>query len=70
MAKDFQLFLHTVDEYERFANHLPVKSTDSLTDGYSEADYIGIQTKLMISLTKRMIKKKMIQMMKSSGLKI
>lgn len=48
MIKDFQLYLYTVDEYKRFANHLPVKSTESLTDDYSEADYIGIQVRLMI----------------------
>ena len=48
MGKSFQLYLHTVDEYKRFANHLPVKSTDSLTDDYSEADYIGIQVRLML----------------------
>ena len=48
MAKDFQLYLYTVDEYKKFANHLPVKSTDSLTDDYSEADYIGIQVRLML----------------------
>lgn len=48
MEKDFQLFLHTVDEYKRFANHFPMKSTGSLTYDYSEADYIGIQVRLML----------------------
>lgn len=48
MANNFQLYLHTVDEYKRFANHLPVKNTPSLTDDYSEADYVGIQVRLML----------------------
>lgn len=48
MASGFQLFLYTVDEYRRFANHLPVKDPAGLTDDYTEADYIGIQVKLML----------------------
>jgi len=48
MASGFQLFLYTVDEYRRFANHLPVKSPGDLSDDYTEADYIGIQVKLML----------------------
>lgn len=48
MTTNFQLFLYTVDEYKRFANHLSVKKLDSLSDGYSEADYIGIQVRLML----------------------
>lgn len=48
MASSFQLFLYTVDEYRRFANHLPVKDPAGLTDDYTEADYIGIQVKLML----------------------
>lgn len=48
MASDFQLFLYTIDEYRRFANHLPVKQPNSLSDDYSEADYIGVQVRLML----------------------
>lgn len=48
MATDFQLFLYTVDEYKRFANYLPVKQFDSLSGDYSEADYVGIQVRLML----------------------
>ena len=48
MASGFQLFLYTVDEYKRFANHLPVKNPAGLSDDYSETDYIGIQVKLML----------------------
>lgn len=48
MATNFQLFLYTVEEYKRFQNNLPIKKTESLTDDYSEADYIGIQVRLML----------------------
>lgn len=48
MASIFQLFVYTVDEYKRFANHLPVKSPSAISDEYTEADYIGIQVKLML----------------------
>ena len=48
MANNFQLFLYTVDEYKRFAEHLPVKVSNNLNDGYSEKDYIGIQVRLML----------------------
>lgn len=48
MIKDFQLYLYTVDEYKRFANHLPVESTVFFTDDYSEADYVGVQVRLML----------------------
>ena len=48
MTSSFQLFLYTVDEYKRFANHLPVKSPTGLSGTYEEADYIGIQVRLML----------------------
>ena len=48
MVSNFQLFLYTVDEYKRFANHLPVNNTAGLTGNYSEEDYIGIQVRLML----------------------
>lgn len=48
MVNNFQLFLYTVDEYKRFANHLPVNNTAGLTGNYSEEDYIGIQVRLML----------------------
>lgn len=48
MVNNFQLFLYTVDEYKRFANHLPVNNPDGLTGNYSEEDYIGIQVRLML----------------------
>lgn len=32
MATNFQLFLYTVDEYKRFAEHLPVKTSNNLND--------------------------------------
>ena len=48
MATNFQLFLYTVDEYKRFAEHLPVKTSNNLNDIYSEKDYIGIQVRLML----------------------
>lgn len=48
MASSFQLFLYTVDEYKRFANHLPIKSPAGLSDDYTEADYIGVQVRLML----------------------
>lgn len=47
MATAFQLFLYTVDEYNRFAKQLPVKKIDH-TESYSEADYVGIQMRLML----------------------
>lgn len=48
MSNGFQLFLYTVDEYRRFAKHLPIKSPAGLSDGYAEADYIGVQVRLML----------------------
>ena len=48
MVNNFQLFLYTVDEYKRFADHLHVNNTDGLTGNYSEEDYIGIQVRLML----------------------
>ena len=48
MANSFQLFLYTVDEYKRFANHLPIKKPTGLSDDYAESDYIGIQVRLML----------------------
>lgn len=48
MDNDFQLFLCTVDEYKRFANHLPVSKRTGLSDNYTEADYVGIQVRLML----------------------
>lgn len=48
MSSNFQLFLYTVDEYKRFAKHLPVKSPEGLSDNYTEADYIGVQVRLML----------------------
>lgn len=48
MVTDFTLFLYTVDEYKRFTKHLPVKETFSLSDDYSEDDYVGIQVRLML----------------------
>ena len=41
-------FLYTVEEYKRFAKSLSTEKTHSLLDTYTEVDYIGIQTKLMI----------------------
>lgn len=41
-------FLYTVEEYKRFEKSIPTEKNHSLLDTYTEADYIGIQTKLMI----------------------
>jgi len=41
-------FLYTVEEYKRFEKSIPTEKKHSLLDTYTEADYIGIQTKLMI----------------------
>lgn len=48
MINAYQLFLYTVDEYKRFQNNLPVKNSSSLTDEYSETDYICVQVRLML----------------------
>lgn len=48
MTTNFQLFLYTVDEYKRFANHLSVKNLENISESCSEADYIGIQVRLPI----------------------
>lgn len=48
MASNFQLYLYTLDEYRRFSNFLAVKNPTSLSDDYSESDYIGIQVRLML----------------------
>lgn len=41
-------FLYTVEEYKRFEKSIPTEKNHLLLDTYTEADYIGIQTKLMI----------------------
>lgn len=48
MKTNLTLFQYTVDEYIRFKKELPVTSPNSITDGYLEADYIGIQVRLML----------------------
>ena len=37
-----------MDEYKRFMKHLPVNDRDLLEDSYNEADYVGVQTRLML----------------------
>ena len=48
MKTNLTLFQYTVDEYMRFMKELSVVKPNSITDGYSEADYIGIQVRLML----------------------
>ncbi len=48
MSTNLELFLYTMDEYIRFANHLPLKKDADFLDKYSESDYIGIQVRLML----------------------
>ncbi len=48
METNLQLYIYTVNEYKRFAKYLPIKEFNSLTDSYSEADYVGLQVRLML----------------------
>ena len=48
MATNLQIFVHTMDEYKRLMKYLPVNNRDLLEDSYNEADYVGIQTRLML----------------------
>lgn len=48
MATNLQIFVYTMDEYKRFMKHLPVNDRDLLEDSYNEADYVGVQTRLML----------------------
>lgn len=48
MATNLQIFLHTINEYNRFAHQLPVDKDYTLGEAYDEANYIGIQTRLML----------------------
>lgn len=41
-------FLFTVKEYKRFAEYFGSKNKHTLLDGFTEEDYIAVQTKLMI----------------------
>lgn len=48
MVNRLQIFLHTVHEYDRFARQLPINKNSDLNETYDEANYIGIQTRLML----------------------
>lgn len=48
MTNNLQLFILTFEEYRRFSDHLPVKNSELFTDLYSEADYVGVQVRLML----------------------
>ena len=48
MRKDLQLFLYTLEEYKRFSTHLPVNTSTNMVEKFTESDYIGIQTRLML----------------------
>lgn len=41
-------FLFTVDEYKRFTKYFPKRQSLDLLEDYTEEEYIGVQTKLMI----------------------
>lgn len=43
-----KLFLYTVEEYKRFVEYFSLKKEHSLTDSYTNDEYIAIQTKLII----------------------
>lgn len=46
--KKIKLFLYTVDEYKKFADFFSVKKEHSLVEGFTEGEYVAIQTKLII----------------------
>lgn len=47
-VEGLKLFLYTVKEYKRFDNFFSMNKKHSIYDGYTEEEYIGIQTKLML----------------------
>lgn len=48
MENKIKLFLYTVEEYKRFVEYFSLKKEHSLTDSYTNDEYIAIQTKLII----------------------
>lgn len=46
--KEIKLFLYTIEEFKRFSDFFNVKTKHSLTDGYTQDEYIATQTKLII----------------------
>ena len=46
--KEIKLFLYTIEEFKRFSDYFNVKTDHSLTDGYTQDEYIATQTKLII----------------------
>lgn len=46
--KEIKLFLYTIEEFKRFSDYFNVKTEHSLTDGYTQDEYIATQTKLII----------------------
>lgn len=46
--KQIKLFLYTIEEFKRFSDYFKVKTDHSLTDGYTQDEYIATQTKLII----------------------
>ena len=46
--KEIKLFLYTIEEFKRFSDYFNVRTEHSLTDGYTQDEYIATQTKLII----------------------